>query len=267
MTHRWRVALALASLLVLMGCPRRPLEFGPRGRLTDPSIILSALEQRREAVKSVQGEARAALTTPEGSGKLTQFIAAEKPDRIRLESISFFGDPLAVLTSNGQQFALHDVKQNVFFEGEASAENVSRLIPLRLPPSELVSMVLGVPPMPASPQTVGFDVNEKDRGYELTVTDGSQTEVLLFDTLSLRPMRVDMARRAGLSPYRAEFDDYDEKLNLPNVVRLIAPDGKTRVELKWREREVNGSIEPEVFLQEVPEGAKLIPAAQSDMPQ
>ena len=186
---------------------------------------------------------------------------AEAPDRVRLESLSFFGDPLAVLSSDGHQFALHDVKRNEFIQGEASAENVSRLLPLRLPPEELVSLVLGVPPLPANAQPLELTVNEKDRGYELTVSDGGQTEVLLIDTLSLRPKRVDIAGRPGLSPYRAEFDDYDDKLNLPKEVRLIAPDGKSKVELKWREREVNLAIEPEAFVQEVPEGATVIPAS------
>jgi outer membrane lipoprotein-sorting protein len=260
-TLQLRAAVTLAVLTLLTGCPHRPLEFGPRGRITDPTIILSALSQRRAAVHSVQGEAKANISTPEGSGKITQFIVAEAPDRVRLESISFFGDPIAILSSDGRQFALHDVKRNEFVQGEASAENVSRLLPLRLPPEELVSLVLGVPPLPAKPQAIALDVNEKDRGYELTVTDGEQTEVLLVDTLSLRPKRVDVAGRPALSPYRAEFDDYDDKLNLPNVVRLFAPDGKSKVELKWREREVNRAIEPEAFVQEVPEGATVVAAA------
>jgi outer membrane lipoprotein-sorting protein len=245
--------------MLLTACPRAPLSFGAHGRVTDPQVILDDVRVRRAAVTQVQGEAKAAITSPEGSGKLTQYLVAQAPDHIRLESISFFGDPLAVLTSNGTQFAMHDLKQNRFYEGAATATNVSRLLPMRLPPDELVSLVLGVPPLVPDAKIAYFTLNAPERVYELVLTAHDQTEVLSVETATLRPVRVDMLERPlGLTAYRAEFGDYAGTPDLPREARLIGADGKTRVELRWRQREVNGALDADVFTQDVPENATRI---------
>jgi hypothetical protein len=78
--------VVVAYTLMLAGCPKRPLDFGPRGQLTDPSELLSVLKAQATQVRAVQGEAKAKIDTKEGGGSLDQFVVAQAPDKVRLES-------------------------------------------------------------------------------------------------------------------------------------------------------------------------------------
>lgn len=251
---RSRLLIASVGLLAL-GCPRPPLDFGPRGRVTDPAELVAALVARRAAVRSVSGEARANVTTPKGGGGLDQFIVAESPESVRIEAISFFGQPVAVLTSNGVAYQLADLRANTFHEGAATAANVSRLLPLRLPPEELVSLLLGVPPLLDDALPVALAVDEPARAYVLTLSDGTTRQVIGLDPATLRPLFVEMPAREGLSGYRAELDRFDGPADLPKRVVLRSDDRQVQVELAWRDREVNPAIDPALFTQTPPEGS------------
>lgn len=212
----------------------------------------------------MSGEARLSAELREGSGRVGQFVLAERPDRVRLETISFFGQPIAVLTSDGVTFHLHDLENGRFFEGPASAGNVSQLLPVRIPPEELVSLLLGVPPVVMDALPVALRVDEEKREYVLTVqgrTPAGELVVQYFgvDPATLRPSWVETSGRSGLDAYGATFRDYDGKeLDLPRRISLVAIDGSERMELRFTDREVNVDIEPDAFTQEVPPGTEVL---------
>jgi hypothetical protein len=242
-----RVAL-LAVALLLAGCPRPPpLDFGAHGRLTDPAVALEALRARREKARSVNGEARTLVETPDGSGRLTQFVVAERPNRFRIESLSFFGSPLAVMASDGQTFRLHDLENGQFFEQPADAASLARLVPLRIPVAELVDLLVGTPPL-LEGEVRRFELVPEWRAYQLWLGRGEEIQELGLDPATLRPLWVAFRDRPMLSPYRADFEQYEGDEDRPRVVKLRSPDGKTRVELNWRERELDEPVDERVFV-------------------
>lgn len=250
-----RVAALLATVLVLSGCPRAPLplDFGLRGRIDDPAEALEMVKARAAKVHAVRGEAKAKLDTPQGGGSLTQFVIAQAPDRVRLESIDFFGRPVAVLVSDGVFGSLFDVERHLVFQGPATAQMVGRLLPLRLDPAVLVALLLGSPPVPDDATPLSLQVDEQARAYVLTLdTDGGPL-TLGLDPATLRTLWVRGA------DWRASFDDWKSVEELPRKVSLTTRDGATKVELSWRDREVNPALEDEVFDFEIPEGAKVQP--------
>ncbi len=251
-------SLALAALAVaLAGCPPPPpLQFTAGGPITDPRVALDAVIARREKTHSVRGEAKVNLSTPQGSGKLTEFIAAAWPNRLRLETVSFFGNPLAVLTTDGFRFQLFDVDHNRFTQGTASADDASRLLPVPLNAEIVVALLLGVPPLldKRSPRLV---VDEKERSYALTLKQGEAMEVIGLDTLSLRPVWVRMNAQASPTAFEARLEDYDPETDLPRTLELRTRDPETSVELRWRDREINATLPGETFVQQPPAGATL----------
>lgn len=251
---------ALAALVGLGGCPRAApvLDFGPGGRLTDPNVAFDAVVARRAKIRSVNGEAKVSVDSPQGGGKVTELVAAEAPARLRLDSVSTFG-PLASLTSDGTTFRLADVEHKRFYEGPATAENVSRLLPVRVPAEELVSLLLGVPPLLPAAQPLRLEVDPVRAVYVLTVTHGSDLETLLLDPLTLRTVGVVVDDRPSLGGYRAGFEGFGGELDLPKVVKVSTLDGSSKVELKWREREVNAPVDPATFTLAVPDGFERAP--------
>jgi hypothetical protein len=252
---RFRIVLA-ALCLGALACPRPPLDLGPRGRVTDPNELLAALAARRAAVQDVGGDARARIDTPRGGGGLDLFIVAQTPDRVRIEALSFFGQPVAVLTTDGVLFQLADLQHGTFTEGPASATSVSRLLPLELPPGELVSLLLGLPPLLEDAAPVDLALDERERAYVLTLSDRAARQRLGFEPATLRPTFVELPARDGLSGYRAEFDRHEPPADLPTRVVLRSEDGRVKVELSWRQREVNPELDPATFTQQPPEGSR-----------
>lgn len=274
----WRIRrlsplLILLLLLVESACAhKRPIDLGPFGLIDDPQIALDSLVERRAQLRSVSGEARLSAKTKQGSGSLGQFVLAQAPDQLRLESISFFGQPVAVLTANGDFFQLHDLEHGRFFIGEATAENVSLLLPVQIPPEELVSLLLGLPPLLTQAKALSIKLDETERVYvlELEGAEASRTggrnplkvrQKLGLEPATLRPVWIEMPARWELSSYGVIFSDYEstESRDLPKRITLVSlEDSEQRLELRYREREFDEEIEAEAFVQEVPPGAEIL---------
>ncbi len=139
--------LAWATLLAT-GCwpPRTP----PPDLSLDPAKLADQVRAAQAAVRRVQGETRLQIHA-QRSGTLRQFAAAELPDRVHLEELDFFGNPAAVLVTSGGRFALYDSREKVLYRGEATPENLSRLVPLPLEAGELTAMLLGTALLPDGP--------------------------------------------------------------------------------------------------------------------
>lgn len=248
--------------LLLPGCPKPvvlgPVDFGPHGRLRDPSAALDSILARRDRIKTLRGEARVALESPDGSGKVTENIAACPPGNLRLETISFFGSPIAVLTSDGSGFALNDLEHQKFFQGPATPDNVSRLLPMRLRPEDIVSLLIGVPPLLVATDSVSFDFDELARQYKLVLKTAGAVEVIAMDPATLRPTHVWMNAAAGLTAYEAAFDDYDPAFDLPRSLEVSTREPKAKVQLRWRDREVNTELPVNTFRQQPAPGAERV---------
>jgi hypothetical protein len=253
-----RALLFLTLLAILPSCPKKvvlgPINFGPKGRIQDADFALESVQARRDRVHTVRGEARVALDGPQGSGKVTEFVAACFPSHLRLETVSFFGSPMAVLTSDGTTFALNDLEHQKFVDGEATPENVSRLLPVQLRPEDIVALLIGVPPLLVATDSVTLELDEAARMYKLVLKSGGAVEVIGLEPATLRPVHIWMNAKAGLTAYEASFDDYDEVFDLPRNLELTTRDPNTKVQLKWRDREMNAELPVGTFKQTPPAG-------------
>ena len=50
------------------------------------------------------------------------------PERLRVEVVSPLGTPFSVLTSNGDEFSLHDIQSGRFWSGPAKPCNIARIL-------------------------------------------------------------------------------------------------------------------------------------------
>jgi len=260
-TSRWcpvRILAALALAAASAGClhPPPPPDFGPRGRLADPAEALRALRSRLEKVHSVRGDGRAAIRSPQGSGRLRVFVAAQAPASVRLETLGMFGQPLAVLACDGEKLSIADLEHGKFYAGLAGSAGVALLLPMRVEPADLVALLLGGPPLPADAEPVSLEVDETMRSYRLDVRADAAPQRIWIDTATLAPRRAEVPARGALSAYSAAFSEYED--DLPKVVETASADGRGSVRLSWGSREVNPALDPAVFRQEPPPGAEII---------
>jgi hypothetical protein len=261
-----RAALAAALALALAGCPRVP----PPDLSRDPSALLDQVRVAQERVQRVRGSARVSISSPSASGSAFEFAAAEKPDRIHLETLDFFGNPVAVLVAAGGRFGFHDARANVFYRGDATPENVSRLLPVVLPVEELVLILCGSAPLlPGTP----LDVTVKDEFLLLTIGLGDVGQRLAIGEHAAvewsRVRRATASARGAVSEvapaYDLEFDDFRFRsgVRFPSNVKLDAPSGRSQIKLAWREDvQVNAELDPALFHFEPPRGARIVDLAR-----
>jgi hypothetical protein len=256
MPSRRPTLAALAAVLALaLACapPRRP----PPDLSLDPAALLTQVETAGAAITRVQGEARLRVDAPGARGSMPAYVAAERPDRLHVEALDFFGNPAATLIAAGGRLGIYDAKAKTFYMGAATGPNVARLFPLPLSPERLVAILCGTPVLEG-----GGDAAEPGNGdVELTLREGPRTATL---RVGPRAAIVRAAFRGG-APALPDHDVvYGEFLELdrarfPGQVTITSPDPAVRVELAWKAPEVAGKpLAASLFKLDPPSGAKVV---------
>lgn len=173
-----RAHLSLFSLLfsvsILSACGRLPY---PEYPAEDPHALLEARWRLPDSLEALRAEAR--LEQRAGGRRLrgTILMMIERPAKVRFDALTRLG-AIATLTSDGEHFALLDLREERFFIGDACPENIARGIGIRLTPAELIALLLGELP-PFDTAAISLDVIRG--GYRLSVREeaGGRVEIEL----------------------------------------------------------------------------------------
>lgn len=252
-----RGRLAVVAALALAACV--PPKVPPPDLSLDPAALLAQVRAADGRVTSVQGSARVRITSKERSGALAAWVAAERPDRIHVETLDFFGNPAAVMVADGRRFTLYDAREKVVYVGAPTPANLARLVPLRVSADELVQVLCGSAPLaPGTPASAtpgpGVVTLRIDAGPLAQVVDvGPGAGVVSARTLgpggAPAPGAVEVAFGA-----RAPVDG----VPFPDSATLSAPDRGVRVALEWKSPKVNRPVDPALFRLEPPRGARVV---------
>ena len=263
MTHGniWRAALFLGMLL---GCAKR-IDFGPAGEIRSAQELLTLTDQAERQILSLKGDARLRVSSPKGSGTLNIFAAISDPDKLHLESLNFFGKPQAILKTTGARFGLLDAEAGKYYRGPASEENLSRFMPVALPVQELVAIMLGRAPRIAfSASSLRLD---PARGSYVVNLDGAGIQQTLWvDPASHRVRRSEVR---GPKSYELSFDDFQgfASTEFPRQTTLAVPGETTRLELKYRDLELNPRLDASLFDLAPPSGMAVIEVDEAGNPR
>ncbi|MBI5069410.1 MAG: DUF4292 domain-containing protein [Deltaproteobacteria bacterium] len=249
----------LAALLLAAGCPRVP----PPGLPHDAPGLLAAVEAARGKVRRVEGTARLGLEG-QGGGSAEAFVAAERPGRLRIELLDFFGAPAALLVVSGGRFLHFDARRGTWTRGEATPASLARLLPLSLPVEEAVALLCGDVPLvngaavDASPgdgvmKLVLAEEGGTGRQQWLGVGAGAAVEwsriVRLAEGGQVEPAGPAI-RLSALAPRGA--------VRFPGQLRVERPPSPA-VTLAWRgEPALDGPARPGAFSLEPPPGARVL---------
>lgn len=250
-----RILLPLL-FVALAGCGRLPRPTHP---IAEPTTALEAQRASLDSLGAFRAEAR--IDQREGARRIrgTVLMIVERPDRVRFDALTRLG-AAATLTSDGERFALLDLREGRFFVGESCAENVARALGVAIAPAELVRFLVGDAPHFGRAERI-----EGIRGgyrVELRAEDGTRQVI----ELRLDPSEIDLPPEAQ-RPRLASSTLYDargkrllrvsfgahrpvhvggEVVMLPHEVRLEEGGKGSDILLRYK------SIEP---LDEAPEGA------------
>lgn len=142
-----------------------------------------------------------------------------RPARVRLDAISPFGVAIATLTSDGQRFALADLRDKAFLTGPASACNIARLTQAPVPGHVLVDLLRGEAPVlkhDGASATIAWDPHgwwtlvlpsTRQAREEIHLTPSPADWSKPWDQQRMRVLDV-RVEQAGFVLYHAEMSDH-----------------------------------------------------------
>lgn len=246
-----------------LGCPKR-IDFGPTGEIKDAAELLKLTGEAEGLIASVRGDSQVRVSSPQGSGALTVFVAVSRPALVHLEALNFFGKPQSILVSDGRAFGLYQPDEGKYYRGPASPRNLSRFLPLVLPIPDLVSLMLGeVGRIAGGTATLTLDA---DSGwYLVTLSRGSVVQKLWIDPAT---RRVRKSSLKGGRDYDVQFDDFETAgaTVFPRELKLSAESASTQLALRYTDIALNEPMDPGLFRMEPPAGVSVIDLDESGNP-
>lgn len=267
-----RLILLGPALVVLSGCPK-PLALRS---YPPPSAneLYQHVQKGQAALSAVRARAKADLAEDGGGRvKIDLGLLVQRPDRVRVAGENALAGPLMTLATDGQTFQLIDIRNGRFSTGRVNPCSMSRLLRVAMPPTAVVDVLLGGVPLLAeaelSPQ-VGWDGHDGGREV-LTLRDGIGRTLIL--KLQAAGPSWDLREAEGRDPsgravWRVRHDGHSDvalvegqpgSVRLPKFTQIEDLPHKSDVRLRWRERELNPTLEPELFRLEQPPGLPVDP--------
>lgn len=217
-------------------------------------VLLERLQHLSFAFNSLQGLAKIKVEAGERSLSATQAIFAQKPDRLRAETLNpfGFGQPVLLLATDGMEMSVLVPGEGEFYRGEPSPGNLQRFtrMPLRL--TDLVHILLYQVPI------IGHDQRRlafrPEGGYLLEIADGDGRRQQLGFDAELRLVEVvyfqanELMLRIGYGGFTAGSGDF------PSQVSLEVPPQGVEASLAFSEVSTNVEIPVERFALSPPPG-------------
>lgn len=251
--------LFLAALCVgVTSCSWFAFSPTPSDKIPDtiwpPGELIRSLSERQDRFRSVRGLARVQYSGPDGSGGFQEAILVQRPDRLRLETLSYLGSIL-IVTVDGEQIVGFHPREGLFFRGQSSRENLLRYtqIPLELP--EVTALLLGLPPV--DPRASW----RREKNSLVRDRDGGGKELVTFDGQAPVPNKWERFGPSGEILLSAQFADYKRSPAglFPLKISMEAHSQGKRLEIRYEEPELNVALPLALFIQKKPASAKEVP--------
>lgn len=226
--------------------------------------LMAALTARQNAVRSINAETRATSWLGGERVRGTVQVLADRSGQLRFEAeVALQGTVAALAVSDGQ-FTFIDYQKHVFRQGPACPANVAGLIRIPLAPTAVAAILLGDAPTQRGTRAVGVEWDPTRAADVLVLDEPSGTRLWLsmrkpnptvaaWDVIALEGAAAGAKQR-----WRVSYEDLERlgQATLPRVVRFAEP-GKgfdDGVEIRIRDRQINGSFAENAFVLQKPSG-------------
>ncbi len=229
-------------LLLLASCTRPPQPVWTE--VPEAEQVLQRLQETTGRVNSLDGAAKVGLTVGGKYFSTQQFLLAEKPDRIRADALTGFGQLILQLTSDGEELRvfLNTTVPGHYYRGPASYENLSRFTQVPLPAEDFLRLLMYDPPLIDYREARVTEVKE---GLLLGLWNAERRQELVFDTqLRLIGCRYLTGTELLLEVRYEKFADTDF---FPRRVEIELPKEKTSMAVQFSELQINVPIAAERF--------------------
>lgn len=229
----------------------------PADPITSHEELLAKMEERSEGIRSARARAVMEYFGRTGRVRVRQALVIERPHNLRLETLSPFDTTLSIVVGNFRAITLYDLNTDEVYSGAPTADNLARLIPLRFTPSDIVSVLLGSPPLDRMREErgiwkVGWDTRRGAWRMFVPALDGSQLEIFVrHGSWTISGAReLDRQGKVLWEVRTASFQDVVSEgasTEIPTQIRFLMNEEGLDVSLTVSDYELNPEIEPWLF--------------------
>jgi outer membrane lipoprotein-sorting protein len=255
------VSVAALGLSLATGCASGVRLAHP---ITDARAALKQRDATIEGLHSIRAEARVEQRAQSGRIRGTVLMFVEDSGRVRFDVMTQFG-PIAILTSDGAQFAYSDLREKRYLYGPTCPQNIARLLGVPLSAEETARFLLGGTPVLS--YTNAALVPRDDGHYLLALTDATgakqQLELSVYpgdeaaaaDKQRLALVRSELWDPSGKSVWRVTYSDHEatqlggRQLLVPMRVRIEQPAQSADTLVHFKSVTANPKIPAEAFTQ------------------
>ena len=213
--------------------------------------LISSLGERHKQFRSLRALAALDYAGPDGKGNVQEAVLVQRPDRLRLETLTFLGAVL-IVTVNDREIIGHHPREGIFVRGPRTKENLFRYTQIPLELDEITALLMGLPPV-----DMGAPVRRE--GPVLVFSpNGREHDVVTFEAQTPVPTKWERFNDAGAVELSAQFADFIPTPAGPFPARIVieAHLQKRKLEIRYQQPEINASLAPEIFTQEKPAHAE-----------
>ena len=243
-------------LIAISGCATIEPPPQPRGPVPEweSAKLLESLKLRNEQFRTLRALAQVDYAGPEGRHGFQEAIIVQRPDRLRLDTLTFLG-AILIFTATDKEVLGYHPREGVYVRGRPTKENLRRYTQIPLELDEITKLLTGLPP--ADPAA-----SWKQEGNVLTASlNGGGRDVLTFASHEPVPTKWERFNQAGTLELTAQFQNYTSTAAgpFPLGLALEAPGQKRKLNIRFKDPDVNADIPPEQFTQKIPPNVKEIP--------
>jgi outer membrane lipoprotein-sorting protein len=211
---------------------------------------------------ALKGIAKVKVRSSDKSFSVKEFISAQGPYSLRLETLNPLGQPVFYAVTDGEEVFIFNPSEKKFYFGSASLETVSLFIPLSLSIEELVPIVLGRMPL------IDYDdeqvsCKEVDGFYslQLSAKDGSVVQLLKISVDNLAVVESATYEPGGALVRSLQFGDHEKigDVLFPKRISVFMPHDETRVVIRYKKLEILPEISAHEFRLTAPQGVEVVP--------
>ena len=249
-------ASILATALGLAGCAT--VTPPPKPKLAAPewerSKLIDSMSQRVQQFRSIKTLAQVDYSGPDGKHGFQEAVLVQRPDRLRLETLSFLG-AILIVTANSKELVGYHPREGVFVRGDRTKDNLRRYTQIPLDLEEITMLLIGLPPVdPKAP------ADQDGNALIFSRKDGKR-DVVAFESQQPVPTKWERLNASGSVELSAEFSDYIQTPAglFPSQIVFEANLQRKKIQIRYQQPDINATISPELFSQQKPANVQEVP--------
>jgi len=251
-----KTLLFLAFTIITISCNLVTQKVAPDIEKVTYRALLQHHEEWQKAIKSINGNLRLTLDTPEYSGNFNASVLMNEPDSLLITVTGPFGMHLGKVYISKRRFIFYNQVMNQFYKGSREDFKGKNFLQFPLEISQLKDVFVARDP---------FDVLEKqlyeirDDKYYIEAKNGNYSYKIWFDPEVLLISRIEYLLD-GKTAFIKEYDNF-RKVNgiyFPHLVNFIKPDEKQGVSIIISSIDLNQPIDRTLYEINVSDSAKQI---------